>query len=63
MIVQVVSPFKAANGAELPTQVDGAPCIVDLPDAEARKAINCYKAKLTKGGKVNFKFEEKPKAK
>lgn len=67
MIVQIISTFKASNGKQLPTEVNGAPCIVDLPDAEARKAINTYKAKLTKGGKVNFQFEdkteEKPKAK
>jgi len=64
MIVEVRSPFKSPTLGEIPSNVNGKPCIVDLPDAEARSAINCYKAKLTRGEKVNFTPEvDKPKAK
>jgi hypothetical protein len=60
MKVRMLTTVKTSIGS-VPHVVDGKQCVVDLPDAEARQLINCYKATLTKGEPVNFPVDKKSK--
>lgn len=63
MIVKLTGSLVVPGLGTIPAFVDGKPTVADLPEKEARSAINCYKAKVVdKGDKVNWKPESKKSA-